>query len=234
MTKPVKRRYESPVRAEQAERTRHAVLRAARELFIQRGYAATSVAAIAQRAGVAVDTIYAAVGRKPEVYRLLVETALSGTDEVVPAEQRDYVAAIRAAATASDKLRTYAAAVVELQPRLAPLYRAWRGAAGADPDLAGVWHHVARRRAANMRFFAQDLAATGELRSELSIDTVADIVWSMNGPEYWLLLVEDRGWSPSRFQAWLLDAWQRLLLASPGQDRGNAPELTDDHPGTHG
>lgn len=213
MTELVKRRYESLFRAEQAERTRQAVLAAARDLFAERGYAATSVAAIAQRAGVALDTVYAAVGRKPEVFRLLVETAISGTDQVVPAEQRDYLAAIRAATTASAKLRTYAAAVVELQPRLAPLYRAWREAAGADPDLAVVWHRIAQRRAANMRLFARDLAATGELRSDLSTEAVADIVWSMNGPEYWLLLVEDRGWSPSRFQAWLLDAWQRLLLA---------------------
>src|SRR4051812_20936424 len=74
-----RRRYASAVRAEQAAATRHAVLQAARELFTERGYARTSIAAIAERAGVAVDTVYAAAGRKPALLRELVETSLSGT-----------------------------------------------------------------------------------------------------------------------------------------------------------
>src|SRR5690348_11713123 len=93
MTEDVKgrRRYSSAVRAEQAAATRRAVLTAARDLFANRGYAATSIAAIAARAGVAVDTVYAAAGRKPALLRDLVETSLSGTDQAVPAEERDYV-----------------------------------------------------------------------------------------------------------------------------------------------
>src|SRR6478672_55695 len=81
------RRYVSVVRAEQAAATRHAVLAAARALFTEHGYAATSISAIAARAGVAVDTVYAAAGRKPVLLRELVETSLSGTDQTVPAEQ---------------------------------------------------------------------------------------------------------------------------------------------------
>src|SRR4051794_1165347 len=86
-----RRRYTSALRAEQAAATRRAVLSAARELFAEQGYAATGVAAIAARAGVAVDPLYAAVGRKPVILRQLLETAFSGTDETVPAEERDYV-----------------------------------------------------------------------------------------------------------------------------------------------
>ncbi|MCQ7029660.1 TetR/AcrR family transcriptional regulator, partial [Escherichia coli] len=92
------RRYTSVVRAEQAAATRRAVLQAARDLFAEHGYAGTSISAIAARAGVAVDTVYAAAGRKPALLRELVETSLSGTYHAVPAIERDYVVRMRAAA----------------------------------------------------------------------------------------------------------------------------------------
>ncbi|HEU4426082.1 MAG TPA: helix-turn-helix domain-containing protein, partial [Pilimelia sp.] len=78
MRRPVKSRgYRSPLREEQARRTRHAILDAARRLFGQRGYAGTTVAQIAAESGVAVDTVYAAAGPKPVLFRLLLETAIS-------------------------------------------------------------------------------------------------------------------------------------------------------------
>jgi len=207
------RRYTSSVRAEQAAATRRAVLDAARALFTEQGYAATSIAAIAVRAGVAVDTVYAAAGRKPALLRELVETSLSGTDQAVPAEQRDYVAQVRAAATAGEKIARYAAAVSEIGIRLAPVHRALAEAALTDPDCAALRAEISARRAANMRLFAADLRATGELRPDLGDDEVADIVWSMNAAEYRTLLVGERGWSAERFGTWLADAWTRLLLA---------------------
>lgn len=207
-----RRRYTSPVRAEQAARTRHAVLDAARELFAERGYAATGVQEIARRAGVAVDTVYAAVGRKPVLLRHLVETALSGTDEVVPAEQRDYVQRVRAARTAREKIEVYAAAVAAIGVRLAPVHRALVEAAATDADCAALRAELGARRAANMRLFAADLRATGELRPDLDDGEVADVVWSMNSAEYRALLVGERGWSAERFGTWLADAWTRLLL----------------------
>jgi AcrR family transcriptional regulator len=209
---PVRRRYTSSLRTEQAAATRRAVLAAARELFTEQGDAATSIAAIAGRAGVAVDTVYAAAGRKPELMRELVETALSGTDEAVPAEQRDYVVRIRAAATAREKLAIYASAVAAIGIRMGPVHRALAEAALTDPDCAALRAEINARRAANMRLFAAELRATGELRPDLTDDEVADIVWSMNAAEYRALLVGERGWTDERFGAWLADAWMRLLL----------------------
>jgi AcrR family transcriptional regulator len=209
---PVRRRYTSSLRTEQAAATRRAVLAAARELFTEQGYAATSIAAIAGRAGVAVDTVYAAAGRKPELMRELVETALSGTDEAVPAEQRDYVVRIRAAATAREKLAIYASAVAAIGVRMGPVHSALAEASLTDPDCAALRAEINARRAANMRLFAAELRTTGELRSDLTDDEVADIVWSMNAAEYRALLVGERGWTDERFGAWLTDAWTRLLL----------------------
>lgn len=209
------RRYHSPRRAEQAAATRGAILTAARAVFVEKGYGPATVAEIAGRAGVSVDTLYASVGRKPALLRELVETALSGTDTPVPARQREYVARMRAAPTAAEKLAIYAAAVTAIQQRLAAVFLALRDAAVSDPDCARLWREISERRARNMRDLAADLRGTGELRADLDDDQVADVVWSMNAAEYWDLLVTQRGWSPERFTGWLADSWTRTLLAAP-------------------
>jgi AcrR family transcriptional regulator len=209
------RTYRSPRRAEQAAATRHLILSAARELFTRRGYAATTVADIAGRAEVAVDTVYAAIGRKPVVMRAVLEAAISGTDDAVPAEQRAYVTEMRRAASAEEKLRRYATAIVEMQPRLAPIVIALREAAVTDRECADLWAEISDRRARNMRLLAADLRSTGELRGDLTDDDVADIIWGTNSPEFWTLMVSERGWPPDRFEGWLADAWIRLLLEHP-------------------
>ena len=217
MERSVNRRsYTSPARAAAAQQTRAAILAAARTLFVQNGYAGTTIAAIAASAGVAVDTVYASVGRKPQVFRLLVETALSGSDEEVPAMERDYVRQIEASSDAVEKLSIYARAITSIQGRLAPLFVVVRQAASTEPELAALWARISERRLENMRLFAGSLLRTGQLRLDLNIERVADIVWSMNSPEYYLLLVHERGWKPEEFEGWLIDAWQRLLLAQPG------------------
>src|SRR3569623_1861304 len=107
-------------------------MQAKRKRVKRRRYVST-MRRIAVRARVALDTVYAAVGRKPELVRLLIETAISNTQQAVPAEQRGYVQRIQAAATAREKLALYAAAVVDIQGRLAPLVRALEVAAAAEP-----------------------------------------------------------------------------------------------------
>jgi AcrR family transcriptional regulator len=206
------RRYHSPRRAAQAAETRRAVLAAARELFVSQGYPATTIAQIAERAGVAVDTVYAAVGRKPALLRELVETAISGGDRPVPARQRDYVQRSIEAPTARTKFVAYVEGLVELLPRVAPVFLALRDAATRDAECAALWTEITARRARNMRLFAADLRTTGELREDLTDNEIADIVWSMNAAEYWVLLVHERGWSPQRFGEFLVDAWCRMLL----------------------
>ena len=210
MTAPVKRRYDATRRRQAAARTRAAILDAARELFTERGYTATAMTAIAERAGVALDTVYAAAGRKPDLARLLIETAISGTDHAVPAEQRDYVKAIQAAPDAGTKIALYAAAVTATAPRLAVVLAIIQQAAPGEPDLAALWAEIAERRAANMRRFVADLATVTRLR--LDPGEAADIVWATNAAEMYQLLVGQRGWTRQRYQRFLTDTWRRLLL----------------------
>jgi AcrR family transcriptional regulator len=180
--------------------------------MIERGYRGTTVASIAERAGVNADSVYTLVGRKPVVLRELIEQALSGTDHAVPAESRDYVVAIRAEPDPRAKIRIYAKAVRDNQERLAPLFLALRDASATDPDANEVWQQISRRRAANMREFAEDLQRTGELRAGLSIDWIADTVWVTNSSEVFVMLTVERGWPPEDYEQWLADTWTRLLL----------------------
>ena len=213
MPKAVTRRaYDSSSRRETAKATRQSIIDAARRIFLEKGYAAATMPAIARAAGIALDTVYATVGKKPVLFRLLIEMAISGSDRAMPAEERNYVRAIRAEPDAARKLRLYAAALRSIQARLAPLIRVLQGAALLDPELGAMWQHISQRRARNMRLLAKDLAATGRLRAGLSESRTADIIWSMNSPEFYLLLVEQRGWSPEDFERWLSDAWIQLLL----------------------
>lgn len=211
MQPPVKRRYDASGRRQAATRTREAILDAARHLFSERGYTATPMTAIAERAGVALDTVYASIGRKPELARLLIETAISGTGGAVPAEERDYVRAIQAAPDAEAKIDIYAAAIRVIAARMAPLLAMLQQAAPAEPRLALLWQEIAERRYANMRRFAADIAAVARLR--VDVDEAADIVWATNAPELYQLLIGQRGWTPERYEHFLADTWRRLLLS---------------------
>lgn len=206
------RPYDSTGRQAQSHATRQRILDAARATIVERGYRATTLAAVAEASGVHVDTVYELVGRKPVLLRELIEQALSGTDHAVPAEQRAYVAAIRAEPDPAGKVAIYAAATRDMLGRAAPLFVALRDAAATDPAARDLWREFSDRRAANMRLFAGDLAEAGGLRPGLAVDEAADTVWATNSPELYVLLVGERGWSPERYEDWLADAWRRLLL----------------------
>jgi AcrR family transcriptional regulator len=205
------RGYRSPARREQAEATRRAVLTAARALFTTRGYAETSVADVARSADVSVDTVYASVGRKPQLLLAVHDMLLGSSDEPVPTERRDYVRRVRQAVTAEDKIRLYADALAEILPRTVPLNLALREAGLREPECKALRESITRRRRANMRLLAAELRDTGRLRPDLTDDDAADLVWSMNSPEYFQLL-SDAGYTPERYADLVADTWTRTLL----------------------
>jgi AcrR family transcriptional regulator len=213
MTHVVKpRRYNAERRRQASRRTRRQIVTAARELFLAQGYRATTVADVAARAGVNVDTVYELVGRKPALLRELIEEAISGADHPVAAEQRRYVLRIQAEPDPARKLTIYARAVRKIQERMAPLFLALREEAVVDLQAREVWHAISERRAANMRLLIRDVKAAGGLRPDLSIEDAADTLWLMNSSDVFVLLTRDRGWSPLRFERWLAQTWKRLIL----------------------
>jgi AcrR family transcriptional regulator len=206
------RQYDATTRQTQSAATRQRIVDAARELIVAGGYRATTIAAIASRAGVNSDSVYALVGRKPVVLRELIEQALSGTDHEVAGEDRAPIKAMRAEKDPAKKLAIYAHAICEIHQRLAPLFLALRDASSTEPEAQEVWQQISDRRAANMRRLVGDLRDSGGLRPDLSINEGADIVWAMNSAELYVLLVVERGWPIDRFEQWLADSWCRLLL----------------------
>jgi AcrR family transcriptional regulator len=213
MGREVKRRsYDATLRRARSADTRQRIVGAARDLMLERGYRATTIADVALRAGVNVDTIYELVGRKPVLLRELIEQAISGADHAVVAEERDHVRAMRAVPDPVKKLVIYAHAIRETQERIAPLFLALRDASSTEPEARAIWQEISDRRATNMRKLVRDLGDAGRVRKGLSIDEAADVVWVTNSPELYVMLTSERGWSPDRYERWLADAWCRLLL----------------------
>lgn len=187
------------------------MLRAARDLFTAQGYADTSVADVARTARVSVDTVYASVGRKPQLLLAVHDMILASADEPLPAVERDYVRRIQEATTVEDKIRRYADALAELLPRTVPLDLALREAGTSDRECRELRESISRRRRANMRLFAADLRSTGQVRPDLDDDQVADVVWSMNSAEFFQLLA-DAGYRPHQYADLVADIWGRMLL----------------------
>jgi AcrR family transcriptional regulator len=208
----VRRRYNAPRRREAAQATRRAIVAAAVSLFVERGYAATTMAAIAAAAGVSHETVYATFGPKPALFRHLVELALSGTEEPVPALEREIVAQVRAERDPARIIEMFAHTVRLLHQRLAPLFEVLSNGAQTDAELQAFAGELSERRVGHMRAFAADLAAAGGLREGISIELAGDVIWAMNSPQFYLLYVRDRGWTPEFFERWLADTWKRLLL----------------------
>lgn len=210
----VKRRrpYDTTKRRVGSAEKRKRVLEAARVLLLERGYRATTIADIASQAEVNIDTVYELVGRKPVVLRELIEQAISGSDQAVAADERDYVKAIQTVSDPVEKLAIYARAVRKILVRMAPLYIALRDASSTEQEAVEVWREIDERRAANMRSLIRDLKRTGRLRRDLTVNAAADVVWATNSAELYVLLTVDRGWPPQRYERWLADSWSRLLL----------------------
>lgn len=207
-----KRVYNSDLRAEQARRTRRQIVAAAGELFAERGYAATTVDAIAERAGVSRKTVFTAVGGKPVLIKLAYDWAIVGDDEEVPLVERERVKKMRQETDPSRVMEAYARHFVEVVVRVAPLYLALRNAADADAEARALFEEVRAERMRGMRMFAEQLARIGGLRAGLTVRRANDLMFFYIDPSHYELLVITRGWSLAAFREWFLSSTRLHLL----------------------
>lgn len=210
--KPVKtaRRYDSTRRQEQARRTRERIVRAAEAQFLEGGYSATSVAAIAAAAEVSVDSIYKAYGGKPGLIRAIFERALEG-EGPVPAERRSD----RLQAEESDPrkiIEGWGRFVTEIAPRGSPIVLLIRSAAATDPELVALLEEIDASRIRRMTTNARRLHRAGHLRPGLTVRAAADVLWTYSSPELYDLLVLRRGMSLPRYGRFVADAMAAALL----------------------
>jgi AcrR family transcriptional regulator len=207
-----RRAYDSPRRRQQALATRRAVLEAARELFIQRGYVATTIDAIAAGAAVSPETVYATFKNKRSLLSQLLDVAIAGDDAPVPILERPWVRQLRDEGDPRRRLRLLARNGRSILERTAPVYEVLRGAAAADPEIASLWEQAKAQRLAGQRELLGIVTERAPLRHGLPATTATDILFTIGSPETYRLLVVDRGWSADRFERWYADALARLLL----------------------
>lgn len=205
------RTYVSPKRQEQAKATRRAILQAAQQLFVANGYGATSIRAIAEEAGVAVQTVYAVFGNKGQLVIELVENAVTGDDDSAAVTERPEAQAIRAEPSARRRAQLDAALSRKITERLLPIFKITSDAAAVDPDFAELNRAMIARRRAEMIDAATLLAGDGGLR--LSPDDAAASLFVLYSPHVAQILTEYLGWSYDRYETWLADAIERLVLS---------------------
>jgi len=214
MAPPVKRQpsrtYDSSRRQAQARQNRRAVLAAARSRFLEQGYAATTLAAVATDAGVSVETIYKAFGGKPGMVRAIYQRGLVG-QQPIPAYQR--ADELRERETDPRTImRNWGTIASEVGSVVSPIARLVRAAAASDPDMAALLkanNDVRERRA---RHHARFLKRRGYLREGVSLAQATDILWTCTSDELYDLLVTQRGWSPPQFGRFLGDYMIATLL----------------------
>jgi AcrR family transcriptional regulator len=203
------RRYRSPLRQEQAARTRVAVLDAAGRMFGKKGFAATTMKDIAGAADVSVESVYAQ-GTKAEILLACVDRSIVGDDEQVPLLERAEMRKLLASTDIEEKLAILRALVIERMPATAPIFEAFRGAAGADPKLAADWREYERRRYADTARIIAGFEA--HLRPGLTLAEATDIYWAFLSPSMMVMLARERGWTAEQYADLLIDTIRRLLL----------------------
>ena len=207
------RNYDNSGRAAKAQATRRRILDAARQAFVEHGYAGATMTAIAARAEVSTEAVYKAFRTKAALARAVLDVAIAGDDEPVSMPERPTVQAIAEPDDAAEVLRRYARHARLLHERLGALPAALLlGARAGQRDLREIQVEADRQRLEAATLLTRALRRTGQLRDSLDDDRVRDVIWVLNAPEvYWMLTVE-RGWGGDEYEELLGRALIDLLV----------------------
>ena len=191
---------------------RAAVIEAARDLFVERGYGTTTVEAISAHADVPQATVYRLFSSKRGILKAILDVSIAGDDTPVSLPDRQKVRAPLADPDAKKQLAGFVAVASEVNSRAAPIYRVLVGASSSDPGVASMLEDVNRQRRTGQGQVVRSLARAGALRPGLRERDGADVVYALMSPEMYRLLVLDRGWSPQRYERWLTGTLIDCLL----------------------
>ena len=205
-----KRKYSSAVRDEQAARTRTRILEAASELFLERGYARTTIKDIAVQADVARDTVHAIFGNKARVLTALIDLRLVPDDAVANVTQRQDAQAIRNEMDQRKQIELFAKFIAGISTELRPVFEILRTASAVEPEMANVFEEMNRFRLDNMQTYAKWIAARGPLR--VTTQRAGEIIWALASLDVARMLCDEIGWTQSQHARWLSDTLIRTLL----------------------
>jgi TetR/AcrR family transcriptional regulator, regulator of autoinduction and epiphytic fitness len=206
------RPYDSSNRARQARETRRRIVDAAARLFVRDGYAATSIAAIAEEAGVAVPTVYAGLRSKAGVLRAVVDLTVRGDDEAAPLASRAAWQTMEREADPREQLALFARLHREICDREAAVFAQLEAAAGGDPEATQLLAEHDDRRYETQTKLARSLHRKKRLRTGLTGREAADTIWTIASERTYLALVRDRGWKPEKYERWVAEQLEAALL----------------------
>ena len=210
-----RRAYNSPRRQQQAAATRRTILEAAERLFLQDGYPATTMEAIAAEAGVSLKTAYLPFSTKSGLLRALWDLRLKSDDADAPVVHHEWFREVLEEPDPVRKLQLNARNSAAAKTRIGGLFKVIRGAAEIDADCSELWRLIQSDFHANQQVIVESIHRGGGLRRGLSVATGTDILWTLNHPDTWTLLASQRGWSPHAYETWLAQTSCAQLLGTP-------------------
>ena len=210
----MRRPAESDGRHERARLTRRKIVVAAIELFIADGYGATSITAIAHKAGVAVQTVYATFANKRTILAAALDQSIAGDDAAVVVNDRDWMHEVFHAATAARRLIAYAAAVRRIMSSAGDMFMVVTTAAKVDADIVELAAITEARRRTGATSVMNAVVEVGHLRPGLTVEQAVDVLTMLNSPATFHHLVRNCGWTLDAYQTWLADTMKRDLLAN--------------------
>jgi AcrR family transcriptional regulator len=208
----VKRSYDASGRREQAQARRRAVVVAARALFERDGFRPTTIAAVAERAGVSAESIYKGFGTKAALAKAVFDFVIAGDDEPVPVWRRSEADAIRAEPDVRRKIMLYSRGLAARQQRSAKVQILIRDGGHTDQTLAALWQQLLAERLTGMTMLGRHLIESGQLREGIELDEVRDVLWTCTAVELYELLVIERGWPLDRYAEWIGHAIAAALV----------------------
>ena len=182
---------------------RAAVVDAARTLFLERGYGATTIEAISDRSDVPSATVYRLFSGKRGILKALLDVSIVGDDEAVALADRRPVRSLLGEKDPTEQLAGFVGIASRVNSRTAAIYRILVSAASSDADAAALLDELSRQRQQGQGLIARSLSRSGALRPELRPRDAADIIYALVSPEVYGLLVVDKGWQPERYEQWL-------------------------------
>lgn len=202
----VKRRYDASGRRAQARARRHAMVVAAQELFERDGFRSTTIAAVAERAGVSAESVYKAFGTKAALAKAVFDVVIAGDDEDVPVYQRPEQQAMLAEPDVRRKIEMFVHGLAQRQARSAKVQFLIRDGRHVDDSLTPVWDKLAEEGLVGMTMLGRHLLETGQLRAGIDLDEVRDVLWNYLAIDTYERLVLARGWSVDRYADWVARA----------------------------
>jgi AcrR family transcriptional regulator len=207
-----RRAYHSPRRQQQAAATRQGILEAARRLFDEQGYPATTMEAIAAEAGVSLKTVYVVFTTKSGLLRALWDLLLKGDQDDTAVAERPWYREVLDEPDPERQLRLNARNARVVKERISGVLKVIRSAAPVDPEAGALWRLIQSDFYDNQRVVVEALRARKALRRGLDVTRATDILWTLNHPDVWLLLVGERGWTPAQWERWFADTASAQLL----------------------